>query len=211
MPILEIRKVSAGRSVALWHITEELPDLLEGSRLNKEEQAYFASVKNEIKQKEWLSGRLTVRALLDQLNIPYQGMQKNEQGKPILTEADGEISLTHSYPYAAAIYDEEHEVGIDLEQPTPKLKLIARKFLSDRELEFAKEDITRLCIYWCAKEALYKIYSKRGLIFKENLFIQPFDPQKEGLISGSIIVNGNKKKYNLQYIVEQDHVLVYNV
>lgn len=211
MPILEIRKLSSSRSIALWKITEDIDTLFRQCMLKAEEIHLLKSYKSKIKQKEWLTGRLTIQTLLELLNQNYQGIKKNGDGKPVLSLRNGEISITHSYPYVAAIYDKHENVGIDIEQPTPKLRLIAKKFLSDSELEFTQNDLIRLCICWCAKEALYKIYSKKGLRFRENLFINEFEPKSEGVISGSIIANNTEKKYNLQYSVEQDYVLVYNV
>ncbi|MEM6522256.1 MAG: 4'-phosphopantetheinyl transferase superfamily protein [Bacteroidota bacterium] len=211
MPILEIKTLSATRSLVLWNMTESLDHLLDMISLNAAEKGTLKSIKNEIKQKEWLTGRLAIRELAVSMGLNYKGVSKNEFGKPYLEQNNGEISLSHSYPYVAAIYDRQTEVGVDLEQPTPKLKLIAKKFLSDSERNYVGGNITKLCIYWCAKEALYKIYGKRGLIFKENLLIRPFELSSDGVISGSIIVNKVEKKYNLQYNVKQGFVLVYNV
>ncbi|MEM1407978.1 MAG: 4'-phosphopantetheinyl transferase superfamily protein [Bacteroidota bacterium] len=211
MPILEIRKLSSSRSIALWKIAEDIDALFMQCMPNTEDLHILKSYKSKIKQKEWLAGRLTIQTLLESLNQNYQGIRKNRDGKPVLALRNGEISITHSYPYVAVMYDRHEDVGIDLERPTSKLKLIAKKFLSDSELEFAENDLIRLCICWCAKEALYKIYSKKGLIFRENLIINEFEPKTEGVISGSIIANNTEKKYNLQYNVEQDYVLVYNV
>ena len=180
-------------------------------RLNDDEMAVLKTMTIEKKQKEWICARLTIKVLLQSKGLSYHGTFNNEYGKPILSKVTGEVSLSHSYPYVAAIYDVQDDVGIDLEHPKPKLAVISKKFMSPSELKAAGTNLTKLCIYWSAKEVLYKIYSHRGLIFKENLRIEPFELQQQGRITGSIIVNKEEKKYNLHYCVNQEYVLVYNV
>lgn len=211
MPIQEIKTLSNSRSVAIWHITEHYEALLKASTLSENELVFLKSFKSEVKRKEWLAGRLAIKGLIESIGIDYQGIKKTDYGKPLLIAQNGEISLSHSFPYVAVIYDSTDQVGIDLEQPTPKLRRIAKRFLSIQEQGFAGDSTTQLCICWCAKETLYKIYSLKGLIFKENLVLEPFKTAAKGIISGSIIVNNTEKKYNLQYIVNEHYVLTYNV
>lgn len=212
MPIIKTEKVADARFVARWKIEEDLESLVKAFDPTTDELNSISSYRNERKKKEWLAGRLTVRHLADQTGVYYTGVSKTTHGKPVLCAGNGEISLTHSYPYVAAILDHGSEdVGIDLEQPTSKLLNISNKFLSASEKTYVENDIHKLCICWCAKESLYKIYSQKGLIFKENLAIDPFETNESGIISGSIIVNNIKKKYKLQYLIEDDYVITYNV
>ncbi|MEM7108590.1 MAG: 4'-phosphopantetheinyl transferase superfamily protein [Bacteroidota bacterium] len=211
MPIVEIKKISISRSLVIWNIAESVEQLKCMIVLSPTETITLESIRSEVKKKEWLAGRIAAKELLISKGINFNGLLNNEYGKPILKEGTGEVSLSHSYPYVVAIHDDAEEVGIDLEQPTPKLKAISRKFLRDVELKSANNNITKLCVYWSAKEALYKIHSQRGLIFKENLWVEPFELHSEGTICGRITVNKVEKKYKLHYSVNQDYVLVYNL
>ena len=105
MPILEIRKLSSSRSIALWKITEDIDTLFRQCMLKAEEIHKLKSYKSKIKQKEWLTGRLTIQTLLELLNQNYQGIKKNGDGKPVLSLMNGETSITHSYTYVTVIYD----------------------------------------------------------------------------------------------------------
>ncbi len=211
MPIIKIEEINPNRSVAIWKITESLEELLSVRTLSDYDRTLFDKFRHEDKRREWLTGRLILKALAEHMNIPFKGIVKNEDGKPFLIDSEAEISLSHSFPYVAAIIDHKEDVGIDLEQPKEKLRKIAKRFLNEPELEFTANELTKLCICWCAKETLYKIYSKRKLAFRENMRIDPFDLDQENLFVGSILVNGRIKSYNLRYIIASDHIVTFNV
>ncbi|MFZ1805880.1 MAG: 4'-phosphopantetheinyl transferase superfamily protein [Cyclobacteriaceae bacterium] len=205
MPLKDLKGVNTGK-VALWHITED-----EGFLAN---QLKPVSCPKEIispqKRLEWLCGRLLIRHLVDSVGLIFHGIEKDQFGKPFLKNLDHHISLSHSYPYVAAQIHPSHSVGIDIEQPKEKLLRVAPRILNLEELENAGSDLTKHCIYWSAKEALYKIYGKRGLLFTNNLNIQPFDLEEAGHLKGRIDAEGNSVFAELQYIVQEDYVLVYS-
>ena len=212
MPLIRIERVTESRSVALWKITESYEWFVKEVQPPVENLELIDSYRSEYKKMEWLAGRSTVKRLMENAGLSYKGIAKNCDGKPLLSEASAEISLTHSYPYVAAILDTaQSEVGIDIEQPKETLHRIAHKFLNEREKSFVNNNINKLCICWCVKESLYKIYSKRGISFSEHLHISPFELNQEGVIYGSIIMNGSKKSYKLQYEVNSDFILTYNL
>jgi len=211
MPIIKSININNNRLLAIWKVEESIESLLNMLAPAPEDRELLFSFKNKKKQYEWLGGRLTLKHLVSQLNIPYKGIKKDEHGKPMLRVSEAEISLTHSFPYVAAIIDRTEPVGIDLEQPRNKVLRIAHKFLNDEELDFAKNDVKMLNIMWCVKETLYKIYGQKGLSFKEHLQIEPFNINHLNTITGNIIVNDTSESYKLQYIDELDYILTYNV
>ncbi len=211
MPLEKIEKIKEGRFVAIWHITETLDELFGHISLNEKQVLELSSYKAQTKQLEWLTGRILVKMLAEKFDIKLYQIDKDENGKPLLPNESVEISLSHSYPYVAAIIDKTEPVGIDIEQPKEKLRTIAHKFLSDNEIGFIENDLIKLCLGWCAKETLYKIYSKRGLIFKEHLLLSPYSANLFGTISGTIMINGSVKSHKLDYIVTEDYVLTYNI
>lgn len=211
MPLVKIEEINANRAIALWVISESVEELIEQRALNEYDKSLFAQLTHEQKQKEWLSGRLIIKHLAEYMDISFKGVTKDNNGKPNLTDSTSEISLSHSFPYVAAIIDRSEEVGIDLEQPKEKLRRIAPRFLNDSELDFIKNDLEKLCICWCAKETLYKIYSERGIAFRENMCIDAFELNQENTFTGNILVNGNSKKYKLKYRIAKDHILTFNI
>jgi phosphopantetheinyl transferase len=162
--------------------------------------AELASIHHPQKQIEFFCSRLTIKHLSDKLGIKYLGIKKDEYGKPYLVGSVWQFSLTHTVEYIAVVMHETRDLGIDMEQPSEKLLRIAHKYLSENERSDANNDLDKLCIYWSAKEALYKLYGKRKVIFIDNLLISPFNKDQQ-VISGRLKINDIDEYYTL--IVEK--------
>ncbi len=192
---------------ALWKITEDLEEL---KALLDPAEEIPSVISHPIKQCEFLASRVLTQSLVKQFNQSYQGIYKDEFGKPYLVNSALHISQSHSYPYVAVILDAEKNVGMDIEQKKETLFRVASRIFSDVELENAENDLTKLCILWCAKEALIKLYGKKDLHLKEELAIDEFKLAETGFLSGSILKKHHEKLYSLQYLVQEDFVLVFN-
>lgn len=205
MPLQDFKSTNAGK-IALWYITEDETSLAAQLKTATCPQEIIS----EQKRLEWISGRLLIAHLATASGLSYQGILKDEYGKPFLKGSDHHISLSHSYPYVAAQIHPLQSVGIDIEQPKEKLLRIAPRILDPAELENAGNNIVKHCIYWCAKEALYKVYGKRGLLFTHHLHVNPFELKNNGILKGCIESNGNKIFVELNYLVSDDYVLVHS-
>lgn len=187
-----------------WRVLEDEKSLATVVPFEKVSDA----IANPFKRLEFLAGRVLIKSLLKNWNVDYNGLTKDEFGKPFLADSDIQISLSHSYPYVAAIIHRHKKVGIDLEQPKDKLLRIAPRVLAERELKDAGNDIVKNCVYWCAKEALIKIYGKKDLILAKNLLITPFLLSSEGYLIGRILANNSETAIPLHYIVYENFVVV---
>jgi phosphopantetheinyl transferase len=203
MPVARITSLGENSCWALWKIEEEEEDLSYQAMESCPEDVISSQ-----KRLEYLAGRALMKSMMEQLGHGYVGMRKDEAGKPFLKNSDYQVSLSHSFPYAAAQVHYSRPVGIDLEQPKEKLLRIASRILSPSEEEDAGDQITKHCIYWCAKEALYKIHGKRGLHFNSQLLLYPFQLKANGDLVGRIVVDGLNREIALEYLVEKDYVLV---
>lgn len=130
---------------------------------------------------EWLACRVAIRQLTEQQGLPYAGLYKDEYGKPHLIGAPWYVSLSHTNGWAAAVLHRSRPVGIDIEPVRDQFRRVVPRVLSESEIEHAAGDPGRLAVYWCAKEALYKLYGKRQLTFREHLYIEPFADGAEQL------------------------------
>lgn len=207
MPVEKI-VLESSRGWALWRITEDESSL--SSMISPWEQVSH-SISNANKRLEWLAGRVLVKHVLQSMGLVFHGITKDQFGKPFPIGYDYYLSLSHSYPYVAVLVDKVESVGIDLEQPKEKLLRIAPRIFSGVELEDAGNNITKHCIYWCAKETLVKVHGQKNLVFAENLIIDPFPMENEGNIRGRIIVGDNERIIPLHYIVYPNFVVVYNL
>lgn len=195
------------RTWALWSITESEHTL---ATALAEGQSIPPTIHNTQKRLEWFAGRILTQRLLEKRALPFMGISKDVHGKPSLTGYPFHLSLSHSYPFVAAILDEEHPVGIDLEQPKAKLIHVAPRVLAADELTDAGSTLVKHCVYWCAKETLIKIHGKKDLVLAENLHVGAFDLEQSGLIIGRIIVNHQQSMIPLYYRVFPEFVLVFS-
>jgi len=204
MPLREFHQIGTQSGWAVWHITESESQLSNGIIGAAPEE-----IVNEKKRLEWLASRQLILTLCNHLGLRFFGLRKDEFGKPSLEKYPHHLSLSHSFPFVAAQVDYDHPVGIDLEQPRQKLLNIAPRIMSSAELKDAGSDIIKHCVYWCAKETMFKIHGSGGLHFSNQLNVTPFLLQEEGDLIGVISENGRENRVNLCYEVNPDFVLVY--
>jgi len=188
---------------AIWHI-EETEAQLTSDIIGLPPP----EITNEKKRLEWLAGRHAIMALCNHVGLRYFGVCKDTFGKPFLEKYPHSISLSHSFPYVAAQIDKTRMVGIDIEQPREKLLAIAPRILSSSELLDAGKDITKLCIYWCAKEALFKVHGRGSLFFSQHLNVEPFSLSDKGALTGHIVNGRAIQDVAMSYRVEKEYVLV---
>ncbi|HYG01716.1 MAG TPA: 4'-phosphopantetheinyl transferase superfamily protein [Chryseosolibacter sp.] len=190
-----------------WNITEDEKFFVEEFNVTGQ---IPTALTHETKRLEFASVRALLKSLLAAWKLQYNGIVKDDFGKPYLAGHSLHISLSHSFPYVAAVIHRSTSVGIDLEQRKSKLLRIAPRILNERELADAGDDITKHCIYWCAKEALVKIHGKKDLTFAENLLVDPFNLANDGHINGRILANTIDETIALRYHVYDNFVVVLN-
>ena len=204
MPLREFHQAGTQGGWAVWHITESESQLVNGIIGQVPEE-----IVNDKKRLEWLASRQLVLTLCNHLGLRFFGIRKDEFGKPFLEKYPHHLSLSHSFPFVAAQIDYDRPVGIDLEQPRQKLLNIAPRIMSLTELKDAGADVVKHCVYWCAKETMFKIHGTGGLHFSNQLNVEPFLLQEEGRLTGMIKENGKEDRIELSYEVNPDFVLVY--
>ncbi|WP_420148904.1 4'-phosphopantetheinyl transferase family protein [Spirosoma sp.] len=168
--------------VSLRAIVEDETTLLNALSLTIPEREELASITHPAQRIEWLACRLAVRRLVEAQGVPYAGLQKDEFGKPHLIDSPWHISLSHTTGWAAAVLHRSRPVGIDIEPIRDQFRRVVPRVLSDKEITHAASDLNRLAVYWCAKEALYKLYGKRQLTFRDHLHIEPFADHEDQLV-----------------------------
>jgi 4'-phosphopantetheinyl transferase len=205
MPIAKINWNSNSNGWAVWRI-DETEQQLAAQVLPVD--ACPEGIQFPRKRLEWLAGRVLLQHMAAISQLPYMGVVKDEFGKPYLNGLACQISVTNSFPYVAAQMHPNKPVGIDLEQPRPKLLRVMKRVLTPDEWQQADNDLHKLCVYWCAKEALYKIYGKRSLIFAEHIIVRPFAWATMGNIEGLLREENTEQLLHLNYQRETDYVLV---
>lgn len=172
MPIIFEKEINADCKLAVWEITEPAEWFKQQLLLNDTEENFLSSIKNEQRRMHWLSSRVLLRTLLN-TNL-FIEMENDENGKPVVTNFEVHVSLSHSHLRSALILNHCNAVGIDIEMIDPKIEKVAPRFVNSAEQKIIAEknrmeDLFRI---WCAKEAAYKWYGKKQLDFKNNLSLQ---------------------------------------
>jgi phosphopantetheinyl transferase len=192
---------------AIWKISESVEELRSAIRLREVEETLYHSFVAESRKKQWLAYRLLIRELLKPDEFP---VEYDASGKPFLAGSDFHISVTHTDDLAAVIISRHARVGIDIEKIKLRIEKVREKFLNPEEsASIGKErGLEQLTLAWCAKEALYKLYGRRNLDFRDNMSVEI--PTCAGMkFTAEISFGGKRDKYQLFSELIGSYILVY--
>ncbi|MXN92855.1 4'-phosphopantetheinyl transferase superfamily protein [Flavobacterium sp. Sd200] len=206
MPLYKSFTINDGTRLLVWKNTESLEDLYAAVKLKDACVLRMSGMKSELHRKAFLG----VRMLLQEIGYSDFDLFYDAEGKPHLTDGMN-ISITHSYSFSAIIVSRQN-VGIDMELRREKVITIAEKFL---ETEFAYLDPTHLTEYvrklivlWGVKEAVYKMISRSGLSFKQNIEVPLFLMEDAGGVA-KVDFEEIKEQYPFFFEEIEDFTLVY--
>lgn len=224
MPLYKIIKPNIRTRILVWKIEEEL-SFLEDIYLNKKSKDRVSNMKSVIHQK----GFLSVRFLLAELGYTDDDLFYTNNGKPHLKDGK-RISISHSFNFSTIIVS-KYSCGIDIEKNRTKIIKIANKFIGN-EMDFIEphysfhlnknapdflrqpEDeinlIRKLTVVWGAKESLFKIHPKGGLLFKHHLPIEKFRSNSKKT-RGWIIKDNYYEVYDIHFEYIENFTLVYAI
>lgn len=201
MPLLLSKRISAYSAYAVWNIQETNEVLVSLTKENIPEGM------NPTRAAEWIVGRILVKNLCSQFGLKYRGIKPKDTGKPFLIGSTTEISISHSFPMAAAMIHLNSSCGIDLERARQKLILTQDKFINTSETQY-RNNLSKLCAIWCGKEVLYKIYGRRQLSMKDETTIEFKTDQ---VMLGKIHKGELEQHFRIHYEPVKDFFLAYNL
>lgn len=203
--LLQITEPSANTILGLWQIEESVQEL--SSNISPEDLKTIESY-HPNKQLEFLATRQLIRQVCEKHQITYHGIEKDEYGKPHLMDSTYHISVSHAFPLVGCLIHKKEPCGLDIEKPRPQLNRIKNKFLSKEELVRCGEDLELLCLHWSAKEALYKIYGRKQLIFAEELFVRSIEDQQ---LDCEVVTKDYHQSHTLAFFRQDGYFIVINV
>jgi 4'-phosphopantetheinyl transferase len=206
MPLFVKKDVAPHSVLGIWKINEDEETLyaLAGTRFETDDLIRESSARLRIQR---LCARLLLKELTGMMDLGY-----TSSGKPYLLLSGQSISISHSAELVAIIASDAPATGIDIEPIRPRIIPLAGKFLSVDELTNLDENVQtdQLHVYWGAKEALYKLQGEKGLIFSEQILIQPFSLSlPQGKLSGLVQTKEINRSFDLIYEKMSGHMLVY--
>lgn len=179
---------------AIWKIDEPESFFIERTGLPAPD------IKAEKRRLERLAGRFLLRHLKE--DFPLLNIRPDEHDKPRIDNNEYYFSISHSWPYVAAVVSPYVECGIDIQCWHPNIERIQHKFLSHAEQDIIGADPKLITLAWSAKEAAYKWQGRRGVEFIDhmpinaqgkdhdyhniNIFMHLTEPAREILIQGVV-------------------------
>ena len=205
MPLVKTISDTAGM-IGLWKITEPVDLLEKQAPEGTLQQPSYLGMKNDRRRKEWLATRILLKIIAgDEAVIHY-----SKEGKPELQHTRFKyISISHSGAFVCIYLHEKLPVGIDIECLSRNYNAIAGKYLADQEKTQVSEDPTLLCLYWCAKEAIFKLVKDNGIDFRKQIHIKPFHPEQSRTLIARFSVQDEEAYYELQFEAIEDHFMVW--
>lgn len=137
---------------------------------------------------------------------------KDENGKPFLKNNKSYISFSHSGEYAAAMLNTTESIGIDIQEVKEKIITVAPKFISEKEYDYVipSKKIEMIHVIWGAKEAMFKKHGIGEVLFKEHIFVHPFNLKNKGHITVSFMKKGYEDTCTFKYDFIKNYCLVYS-
>jgi phosphopantetheinyl transferase len=196
----------AGGLIGVWKLVEKSSDLLLCFSPEELADPSFQQYTHEKRKVEWLATRVLIKQLIgSEFAISYL-----ESGKPILNHTRFKhLSISHSRWFVAVILHEHLNVGIDIEDMTRNYNPVEKKYLSEDELvQVAKKPLLQ-CLYWCAKEAIFKLVPEDGVEFRQQIHIFAFNPELEDHFSARFTTESKESIYQLHFQSFADHCWVW--
>lgn len=210
MAIAYRQRVDDDTEFALWKIEESADELYSQLQLDKDEQAFFELLSSGKRHLHWLGTRVLLRKMLQ--TDAFIDCKVDTHGKPYLVNMPYQISMSHSFDYAAVMISKRSPVGIDIELIKEKVERIANKFMRPEEMDFIATDehrIEQLYVCWCAKEAVYKCYGQKEVSFADNILLEPFTFAKQGELKVCLDKEPVKNNYKVEYMQYEDYMIGY--
>lgn len=196
-----------GGLIGICQLNESINNLLPEFSKDELSDPLFARYTHDKRKLEWLATRLLLKEMIgNKFSLSYLA-----SGKPLLVhETFKKISITHSRNFVAVIVHESENVGIDIEDTTRNFQRVEQRFLSAEELGFVQENQLLKCLFWCAKEAIFKLVDEEGIEFREQIIVTA-DPENENQFLARYITTRKKVTYSLNYEFFAGNCLVWVV
>jgi phosphopantetheinyl transferase len=195
----------------LWQLEESADALLTALPEPQQYAALQPMGRDETRTTQWLAGRALAHAVLREFTASSAILINDDNGRPFFGQLPAfAVSLSHSGQWVACVVATQGQVGTDVELVRDKAQKLAPRFLSEAERADAGDESAKHSLYWSAKETIYKLHSRRGLVFKEQILLDPFKLREAGVLTGHLLLENSRSKHQIHYQrLTPDYVLTY--
>jgi 4'-phosphopantetheinyl transferase EntD len=154
-------------------------DFLTETELNE-----FSIIQHHQRKKEYLSIRNILRKIGIKASIIYEGRKPSLPGNL-------HLSISHSKQFAGLAIS-KFPCGFDIESISERALRVKDKYLTEKEIQLAQDDITLHNLFWSIKESVYK-WDNSHKDFRKSIQIISIDNLKSKVRietkQGEMIVN----------------------
>ena len=200
------KDISKTSTLAIWKMEETIEEI---STLI--DDCVDLTSLSAMKSKTRILEKLATLCLLKVLTGKNQGIKYHATGRPYLTDESWNISISHTKGYIVVIIDSKHEVGVDIEQISDKIKRVQSRIVSANEYIDPRHETEHLLLHWSAKETMFKIIEEDEINFITQLYIDPFTVEQEGTMHSKEFRTEKQKSFTIHYWIEKDFVLTYAI
>lgn len=195
-----------GGLIGVWQLTESSTDLTPHFSPEELADPAFQQYTHEKRKVEWLAIRCLIKQMIgSDFLISY-----TETGKPIINHIKFKhLSISHSRDFATVFIHEHLDVGLDIENMTRNYNSIEKRYLSEEELIMVNKNTKLHCLYWCAKEAIFKLVPNEGVEFKQQILISSFNPELEDHFLAKYRSESMELIYQLHFQIFSGYCLVW--
>lgn len=183
--------------VYIWEISEAPTFFIQQASWDSKQLQWLETIHPE-KKLEYLASRYLIHRYA---GLEDSHLYKNEHGKLFLRNSQKHLSISHSDCWTGLALGNIN-LGFDLQVYKSKIQNIASRFLSDDEhhqmITHGFDSLQDLCLAWAMKEAIYKQYGKKGIIFSEQIRLQFSDCNKKEKIMHCVLA---LPESSIKYIV----------
>jgi 4'-phosphopantetheinyl transferase len=189
MPFIHTSAFDPQGELVLWRVDETAHWFIDQLSLAPNLWREYHQIAVPAIRLQWLASRFALQQVAKSREMD---VHKDIYGKPHLVNDSRFISISHCQGYAAAIAANQ-SVGVDVERVSARVQRIKNRFLNDQELGLIGETDADLMLAWSVKEAVYKMYGSKQLIFKEHICLLGRDNDTQEVMVDLVSPNQNQR------------------
>jgi 4'-phosphopantetheinyl transferase EntD len=179
----------------------EPKSIINTTYITHKEKLLLDNISNENRKQEFIQARKLRNETIGKIEILY-----NEDGKPLLTNSDYFISISHSQHFIG-IFKAPFNIGLDIEEINGRVLKIKQRFLNNEEQILFGTNIENLTLAWTLKEAMFKLNNRTGIDFRTELLI--VEKTDFGFLGKMLDIDG-WRTVKLKTIRKENLIISYN-
>jgi 4'-phosphopantetheinyl transferase EntD len=179
----------------------EPKSIINTTYITYKEKLLLDNISNENRKQEFIQARKLRNETIGKIEILY-----NEDGKPLLTNSDYFISISHSQHFIG-IFKAPFNIGLDIEEINGRVLKIKQRFLNNEEQILFGTNIENLTLAWTLKEAMFKLNNRTGIDFRTELLI--VEKTDFGFLGKMLDIDG-WRTVKLKTIRKENLIISYN-